>query len=93
MAIHLILCHPVLVKVYLFNPFEARAPDDQSFNPLSTNNITMVFKLTHLLPLHLKIIHLILCNPEYVNGFHINPFVAGPHNDHSVDSLYPPRIY
>ena len=74
--IHLTLCHPELVKGYLINPCMARAPEDHSFNPLPDENISLVLKLTHLWPMHLRINHLTFCNPGYVTGYLINQFMA-----------------
>ena len=54
----------------------ARAPDDSSFDPLPTKNISKVVKLTHSLPMHLNINPLIFCNPGNVKGYSINPFMA-----------------
>ena len=42
--IHLTLCHPEFVKGDPINQFMDRAPEDHSFNPLSTENISKVLK-------------------------------------------------
>ena len=47
----------------------ARAPDDNSFGPLPTNDISKVVKLTHSWPMHLNINHLIFCNPGNGKGY------------------------
>ena len=61
--IHLTLCHTELVKGYFINPFMARAPGDQAFNPLPTKNIS---KVNPFMANALKIIHLTLWHPELV---------------------------
>ena len=43
----------------------ARAPDD----PLPTNYISKVVKLTNSWPMHLNINRLIFCNPGNVKGY------------------------
>ena len=63
----------------------ARVPDDQLFNPLPTKNIIRVVSLTHLWLM--KIIHFTFCNPGYVKGFQINPFMARAPDDHIFDHL------
>ena len=37
--------------------------------------------------MYLKIIHSTLCNPGYVKGHQINPFMARAPDDHSFDPL------
>ena len=54
----------------------ARAPDDNSFEPLPSRNISKVVKLTHSWLMHLNIKRLIFCNPGNVKGYLINPFMA-----------------
>ena len=64
----------------------ARAPDDNS-DPLPTKNISKVVKLKHSRPMHLNINHLTFCNPWYVKGYLVNPFMARAPNDHSFKPL------
>ena len=65
----------------------ARAPNDHSFDSLPTSNIAKVVKFTHAWPIHLKIIHLTFCNPGYIKGYLINPFMARGPGDHSFNPL------
>ena len=53
--IHITLYSPELVKSYRVNPCMARAPKDHSFNPLPTENILKVHKLTHSWPMHINL--------------------------------------
>ena len=79
---YLTFCHPKLDKDYFINPSMARAPDDNSFDPLPTKNISKVVKLTHSWPMHLNINHLFFCNSGNVKGCLINPFMARALDDH-----------
>ena len=67
----------------------AREPDDNSFDPLPTKNISKIVKLTHSWPMHLNIEYLIFCNPGNVKGYLINPFmfIARAPDDHSFNPL------
>ena len=65
----------------------ARPPDDHSFDPFPTKNISKDVKLIHSWPMHLNIIHLTFCNPGYIKGYFINPFIAREADDHSFNSL------
>ena len=65
----------------------ARPPDDNSFDPLPTKNITKVVKLTHSWPIHLNINCLIVCNPGNIKGYSSNPFMARVPDDHSFYPL------
>ena len=65
----------------------ASAPDDHSFNPLPSKNILEVVKLTHVWPIHLKIIHLTLCHPELVKSYLINIFMVRASENNSVNPL------
>ena len=60
----------------------ARAPDDNSFNPLPTKNISKIIKLTHSQQMHLNINRLIFCNPGNVKGYYFNPFMARAPDDY-----------
>ena len=86
-TIHLTFCHPRLVKGYCINPFMARAPDDNSFDPLPSKNISKFDKLTHSWPMHLDINRLIFCNPGNVKGYLSNPFMARAPDGHSFNPL------
>ena len=81
-TIYQTFCHPKLVKGYFINPSMARAPDDNSFDPLPTKNISKVVKLTHSWPMHLNNNYLIFCNPGNVKGHLVNPFMARALDDH-----------
>ena len=74
-------------KISLINPSMARAPNDSSFDPLPTKNISKVVKLTHFWPMHLNINHLIVCNPRNVEGYLIIPFMARAPDDQSFNPL------
>ena len=65
----------------------ARAPDDNSFEPLPSRNISKVVKLTHSWLMHLNIKRLIFCNPGNVKGYLINPFMARALDDHIFNPL------
>ena len=84
---HLTVCNPRYVKCFLINPFMARAPDDQLFNPLPITNISKVVRLTHSWPIHLKINPFTFCIPGCDKGFQINPFMARAPNDYSFEPL------
>ena len=60
----------------------AKAPDDYSFGPLPTKNISKVIKLTHSKQMHPNINRLIFCNPGNIKGYWINPFMAREYDDH-----------
>ena len=60
----------------------ARTPDDYSFGPLPTKNISNVIKLTHSQQMHPNINRLIFYNPGNVKGYWINPFMARVYDDH-----------
>ena len=47
----------------------AKVPDDYSFDPLPTKNISKVIKLTHSQQMHLNIDRLIFCNPGNVKRY------------------------
>ena len=86
-TILLTVCHPKLVKGYFINISMARAPDDNSFDPLPIKNISNVLKLTHSWPMHLHIDRLIFCIPENGKGYLIYPFIARAPDDHSFNLL------
>ena len=69
MTIHVNFRHPKLVKGYFFNPSMARTPNDYSFGPLPTKNISKVIKLTHSQRMHPNINPLIFCNPGNIKGY------------------------
>ena len=60
----------------------ARAPDDYSFDPLPTKNVSEVIKLIHSQQMHLNINRLIFCKPGNVKGYWTNPFMVREHDDH-----------
>ena len=66
----------------------ARAPNDNSFDPLPTKNISTVVKLTHSWLMHLNINCLSFCNPGNVKGYSINLFRATAPDDHSFKPLH-----
>ena len=61
---------PDLVKGYFINPFMARVPDDQLFNPLPTKNIirVRVVSLTHLWLMKIILISFHLLQPRICKG-------------------------
>ena len=65
----------------------ARAPSENSFDPVPTKNISKVVKGTHSQQMHLIINCLIFCNPGNVKGYLFNPFMARESDDHSFNPL------